>query len=464
VFDYAMVQNTFETDSAEAMSYINLYFLGFIVLFGLVPSVLIYKVRMTPQGFFHMLLARAGLFSLSALIILFIAAVFYANYAAVGRNNSQLQAYITPYKFINASIKFVKRNYVSSPSAFTVLDPSPNLVDNKDSPVVTILVVGETARAQSFSLNGYTKRTNLYTDQLGVLSFKEMASCGTATAVSLPCMFSRLNRSEFDKQTASYQQNLLDIISLAGADILWIDNNNGGCKDVCNRVNTIIVDPHSDDPLCDGEYCLDEALLEPLNEKLSNLTSQHTVIVLHMMGSHGPTYYKRYPHEKTLFLPDCQRSDIQNCSEEQLLNTYDNTIAYTDFVLSKIIESLQNYASRENAQTTMLYVSDHGESLGEKGMYLHGLPYAIAPLEQTHIPMVYWQAQSNRLGDIDCLKAKTADLVSHDNLFDIMMGITSVESTVYQPDSDIFANCRATVGLVTNDTGETAAQSSEAIN
>jgi lipid A ethanolaminephosphotransferase len=194
--------------------------------------------------------------------------------------------------------------------------------------------------------------------------------------------------------------------------------------------------------LCDGEYCLDEALLLPLADKLKHLTHQDTLIVLHMMGSHGPTYFKRYADKQRLFTPDCQRSDIQNCSHQSLVNTYDNTIAYSDFVLSEIILQLDALAVVENVQTTMLYVSDHGESLGEKGLYLHGMPYALAPTEQTHVPLLLWQNDAQASSNVECLQAVSSEPISHDNLFDMLLGITSVRSTTYQADSDILAKCR----------------------
>jgi lipid A ethanolaminephosphotransferase len=464
VFDYGMIQNTFETDSAEAFAYLNLSSFVSIFIFGVMPSLLVFFVNIKKQTMGQALWARTRLFATSSVIIAIIAAFFYANYAAVGRNNSGLLSYITPYKMIDSSVKYINRNYYSTPPEFQVLDQSPSLETDNNLPTVTVLVIGETARAHNFSLNGYAKPTNLYTEKLDVLSFKKMASCGTATAVSLPCMFSRLNRDNFEKRDASYQQNLIDIISLAGADVLWIDNNNGGCKGVCSRVNTVTIDVKADDPLCDGEYCLDEALLPPLNEKLNTLTHPNTLIVLHMMGSHGPTYFKRYPQDKRVFEDDCQRSDIQNCSEAQLVNTYDNTIAYTDYVLSKVIESLQSLEATETARTAMLYVSDHGESLGEKGMYLHGLPYAFAPSEQTHIPMIYWQAQNNTTEDMACLDKLSSDAVSHDNLFDIVIGITGVESKAYQRHSDVFANCRSTHGLAATEKRTSSDQATEAFN
>ncbi len=190
--------------------------------------------------------------------------------------------------------------------------------------------------------------------------------------------FSRLNKSSYDKRIAIAQQNAIDMIHLAGADVLWVSNNTGSCKGVCARVKTKKIPTDKINPLCDGDVCLDEVLIGELSQKLISLTHENTLIILHMIGSHGPTYYKRYPSSQRIFTPDCQRSDIQNCTHEELVNTYDNTIAYTDYVLSRIITELVVISESQDVKTSMIYVSDHGESLGESGVYLHGLPYAFA--------------------------------------------------------------------------------------
>jgi len=447
VFDYGMVQNTVETDSAEAISYLNIYSIGFFILFGLVPSIIIYSVNITYKPFLKELSNRLKLFSLSIFMIVLIASFFYSDYASVGRNNRELVNYITPYKTYDALYKYVRNNYIYSPLAYKKLNTKPTILRTSENKHVTVLVLGETARSQNFSLNGYNKPTNQYTRQKNVVSFSNMSSCGTATAVSVPCMFSRLNKENYDKRIANSQQNVIDIIHLAGADVLWISNNNGSCKGVCARVETKKIVPNKNNPLCDGEYCYDEALLKPLRDKLNNITNDNTLIVLHMIGSHGPTYYKRYPNNKQSFTPDCPRSDIQNCSAEQLVNTYDNSIAYTDYVLSKIISQLSELTSKQNIETSMLYISDHGESLGEKGIYLHGLPYAFAPIEQTHIPMIYWNDQNVGYFNLNCLNTKSSMTLSHDVVFDILLDLMSVNSKTYNVKNDLFHQCKSHVRI-----------------
>ena len=195
--------------------------------------------------------------------------------------------------------------------------------------------------------------------------------------------------------------------------------------------------------ICDGDYCLDDVLLEELDDKLQQLSATTTFIVLHQMGSHGPTYYRRYPDAYKKFLPDCPRSDIQNCTDQELSHTYDNTILYTDHVLNEVIERLQ--ALPRGYQTAMVYVSDHGESLGENGVFLHGLPYAFSPTEQTHIPMITWFSDAfnqDRGLKKECLmNLADSATFSHDHLFHMILSLLHVETSVFEKHNDIVSRC-----------------------
>ncbi|MFT5851885.1 MAG: lipid A ethanolaminephosphotransferase [Colwellia sp.] len=449
VFDYGMIENIIETSSSEAFSYLNITAFFSVAVLSILPIIYLYNSKISYKRFKIECIQRLKLISLSVLSIFFIAFFFYADYASVGRNNRELTSYITPLKSVVSSYKFVRNNYFNEPVVFTILDNTPVLLtEHEEGKRVILMVVGETARAENFSLNGYDKPTNQFTRIHNPISFKHMSSCGTATAVSVPCMFSSLGRNEYQKQTAKNQQNLLDIVKLANVDVLWLDNNEG-CKGACKRVTTINTDKSETNNLCDGDYCFDEILLLPLKNKLANLTHQTTLIVLHLIGSHGPTYYRRYPAEFSSFLPDCQRSDIQNCSQEQIINTYDNTITYSDYVLSKMIEELSLLEEKNNVETSMLYVSDHGESLGEKGLYLHGFPYALAPSQQTHIPMLFWTNNKSEINH-HCLNNLANNTFTHDNVFHSVLGLTKIKSKVYNPNLDIFHQCDTHDLLVKN--------------
>lgn len=300
-------------------------------------------------------------------------------------------------------------------------------------------MVGETARAKNFAYQGYKRSTNLYTQKHNVTYFNNVASCGTATAVSVPCMFSLQTQDNFDRLAADNQQNLIDLAQQAGSDVLWVDNNSG-CKNVCTRVVNIDIPPNPS-ALCDGKYCFDEALLASLKRKLANLSQANTVIVLHMMGSHGPTYFKRYPEKFKQFTPTCDRSDIQNCSLDELVNTYDNTIAYSDFVNAQVIDQLKMLPN--NIDKQFLYVSDHGESLGEAGAYLHGFPYSFAPSTQTHVPLYIWADEHNQRITNTCLaNLDTTAARSHNNIFHTLLNLIGIKSKTYQASLDLLASCQ----------------------
>lgn len=435
IFDRSMIQNIVETNSGEALSYLNIGFTLFFIFICLGSVVVVVK-KQPPESLIARVKSVGKLNVIAVVAIAAIAGFLYKDYASVGRNNRHLSKYIVPFAFYDASYKFVRDTYLSPPLPFRTLDGEPVLKTNhRATPRTLVVVVGETARADKFSLNGYARDTNAMLATQDVVSFSDVTSCGTATAVSVPCMFSRLNREDYSTRMAESQDNVLDIINRAGADTLWIDNNSS-CKGVCERIEHIVYDPSRDPQYCDGDYCLDAVLLELLNTSLSQQDGRPRVLVLHMIGSHGPTYYRRYPPEFKKFEPDCPRSDIQNCSQDQLTNTYDNTIAYTDFILSNIIERLSTVPN-----SAMLYVSDHGESLGENGIYLHGFPYSLAPTEQTDIPMIYWDSWFDNAAYKQCVMGKRSTSLSHDNMFDLMLGLSGVHSTTYNAKSDVLSDC-----------------------
>ncbi|MCG9696607.1 phosphoethanolamine--lipid A transferase [Shewanella sp. Isolate11] len=445
VFDYGMIENTMQTNKGEALTYLNFSSVLNFFVTGILPALLIYKVNIAYKPLFKELLHKV-LFMVSMLIgIGVIGFFFYQNYVAFGRNNDEMKGYIVPTYAIGSMIKYVKINYFQEPLVYKQqgLDAKNVTIDSNNKPNLVVLVVGETARAMNYEYYGYNKPTNTHTKPFNMIAFQDTVSCGTATAVSLPCMFSSMSRENYDSRKARAQDTAIDVLDHAGINLNWLDNDSG-CKGVCNRVTHLNIDLNSDPQLCNGHYCYDQVLLNQLDKVLETPVTSDTLIVLHIIGSHGPTYYLRYPEEHRKFVPDCQRSDIQNCNHEQLMNTYDNTILYSDYIMAQVIERLKQ--RQASANTAMLYLSDHGESLGESGMYLHGAPYAFAPQEQISIPMLAWIsadfANENKL-DTDCLRNyANKGGFSHDNLFSSLLGLMNVETEVYHPEADIFASCR----------------------
>ncbi len=245
-----------------------------------------------------------------------------------------------------------------------------------------------------------------------VVSLSNVTSCGTSTGVSVPCMFSSLGRAAYDKETALNQENALDVLFDHGVQILWRDNNSDS-KGVATRMKYEDFKSPTLNSECAGE-CRDIGMLNGLDKYIKARAGKDILIVLHQMGNHGPEYYRRYPKEFERFKPMCMTGELRDCSQEEIDNSYDNAILYTDYFLSNVIDLLKKYD--EDYATAMLYVSDHGESLGEHGFYLHAAPYLIAPKEQTHVPAIIWMGKNFDYKK-DQLMPYKDDALSHDDLF-----------------------------------------------
>lgn len=449
LIDRSMVQNFFETNQAEFTSYLSVPLLVTLGFLGVFPAMIMVflptkKIGRCSQTIFWWLSHFVGALTLLAVVLL----PFYKDYASLFRNNMQIKDQVLPFNIVRNTNGYLKRKYSvkSQPLRTVAEDSARTIMAPGTKSRLVVLVVGETARAQNFQLNGYSRPTNpTLSARQDVISFKHVSSCGTATAISLPCMFSRMTRSNYNDVRAATEQNLLDILQRTGINILWRNNNNGGCKGLCERVPTDNMAAQKIAGLCvnkDGT-CYDDVLLDRLTSRIETMNGD-TLIVLHQMGSHGPTYFERYPPGSNIFTPTCDSNQIDKCSNEELMNTYDNTLIYTDRMLGKTIDLLQHYTAQRDV--AMIYVSDHGESLGERGMYLHGTPYIIAPEEQTHVPLIMWFSSSfaHDAGlNLSCLRnhAETK-IYSHDNLYHSILGIFDVKSSVYQRELDLFSLCR----------------------
>ena len=438
IFDSAMITNVVETNPAEATSYLSLI-LTFVVL-GVLPSLLLLKIRV-----YYPRLVRSMLERVAAIVITLILAVglilpFYQQYSFLGRNNNTLQKEILPVAYVYYTYKHIKNKYFTTPQPYVAMGNDATKNSTTDKPKLMFLVLGETARAQNFSANNYHRPTNQYTDRERMVFFN-ISSCGTYTAHSVPCMFSNMPREKYTEKRAENREGVLDVLSKAGIEITWLEND-GGCKGVCDRVKNINIDPNSNKQFCNGDTCFDEIFLSHAAELSKNVTTD-TLIAFHIIGSHGPRYYERYPEKFRLYTPDCNRPDVENCTTEEIVNAYDNTIAYTDYVIYQLIEILEEHMDTND--TMLLYVSDHGESLGENNVYLHAAPYAFAPDEQTRVPMQLWMPSGTAKDlkvDVQCLRDISAKSdFSHDNFFHSLLGMMQVHSSEYRPKLDIFTHC-----------------------
>lgn len=442
VIHQTMIQNTLETDTKEAFGLFNTTLAFYILILGILPSIWITRLNINFGSFKQEVMRKLKLWGIALLIIIALLMCFSADYASFFRNNKSVRQLANPTNFIYATISYLSESNKSLTVAPMGKDATLNAFGQSlTKPILFILVVGETARADHFSINGYEKPTTPLIAQQNIINYSQVTSCGTETAVSVPCMFSTLGRSKYSDKKAKSQEGLLDIVQHSGYSVLWRDNNSG-CKGTCNRVpyenmaNLKIAD------LCNEEECFDNILLHNLNEKIIDMHG-NKLIVLHQKGSHGPEYYRRYPENMEVFKPVCRVNKLQDCSSEEINNAFDNTIHYTDFFLNSTIEWLKTQNAFYN--TALIYLSDHGESLGEKNLYLHGMPYVIAPDEQKHIPFFFWFsdgfAQDNKINS-ECLRALTSNEYSQDNLFHTTLGLLNIDTSLYKPELDMVKSCR----------------------
>lgn len=417
VIDAQMIDNMMQTNPSEFWGLVTPSLIIRTLLLGLLPAWLILhqdcQVGSIWQEISVRLLTIAACLVLAVLFIL----PFASSYATFIRAHKEVRLYISPLSFTYAALHFTKvRLFPKRTLPHLALATDVHEIGRRHASELIVLVIGETARSDRFSLNGYGRETNPRLKNQDVISFTQVTACGTSTAVSVPCMFSALGREKYDPEEAKREDNVLDVLTRSGVKVLWRDNNSDS-KGVADRITYENFRSPVRNPVCDPE-CRDIGMLAGLDEFIRKNQDHDLLIVLHQMGSHGPEYYKRYPSDFETFKPVCRSGELQTCSKAEINNAYDNTIRYTDHFLDSVIKFLKRYDGPY--ETAMLYVSDHGESLGENGMYLHGAPYSLAPESQTHVPAVLWLGQH---ADFKAEKIRPfRDLpLSHDALFCTML-------------------------------------------
>lgn len=446
VIDTNMVRNVFETDTHEARDLFSFKLVGFVGILGVLPAVLFCVIPWTVQSFKDEVLAKVRYAAVAVVVLAVAVFPVWGSVLSLFREHRELKLTLTPFNYISAlSSYWTKRNAKAVTFVAPYGEDAHRSSEDASRPrkSIFVVVVGETARWDHFALNGYGKPTNPKLAEIkDLINYPLAYSCGTDTAQSVPCMFSGLGRAKFSNSKAAARENLLDILQRAGVDVIWRENQ-AGCKGVCARVTTETLTGHKVPTFFPSTENYDDVLVDGLDQRIASL-KRDTVIVLHMMGSHGPAYWKRYPAQFERFKPTCKVVQFSDCEAADIINAYDNTIVYTDHVLARLIDVLST-ADSHGVDAGMLYVSDHGESLGERNMYLHGMPYAIAPEAQIHVPMVTWLSPSLRQAaglDQGCLAEHAARRVSHDNLFHSVLGVMAVRTAVYDSKLDLFAGCR----------------------
>jgi lipid A ethanolaminephosphotransferase len=443
--DPSMLRNVMRTDVSEARELFTWSLLPHLLVYAVLPLALLRQVRIVREPLVRALAWRLG----AALLALVVAAgslwAIFQPFSSLTRNQKELRYLITPANYLWSLAKVVADDSraAAQPRQAIGLDaaPGPSWATPGRKPQFLVVVVGETARAANWGLNGYSRQTTPQLAALDVTNFSDVTSCGTNTETSVPCMFAPVGRRDYNESRIRGSESLLHVLARTGVNVFWRDNQSG-CKGVCDDLPNDTVQPSNAPGLCEDGHCMDEGLLYGLDERLKSAKGVN-VLVLHQLGNHGPSYFRRYPPAFAKFQPACQNDDLRQCTREEIVNAFDNALLYTDHVLASLIAHLKQHAGQ--VDSAMIYVSDHGESLGENNLYLHGMPYAIAPDVQTRVPMVMWSSpgMNTRVGlDGACLQRRAQEPVVHDHLFHTVLGLLDINTTLHEPQWDLTANCR----------------------
>ncbi len=443
--DPGMLRNVLHTQTGEARELLGPALVLHLAVFAGLPLLMLWRVRLAPRPWRRALVWRLGLLGGAALVFVVALLLVFQPFASLMRNHKEVRYLATPANLVWSALHVAAADArgASRPREPIGLDAQagPSWA-RRTRPLVVVLVVGETARAANWGLNGYARATTPELARLPVVNFAQTTSCGTSTEVSLPCMFAPVGRRDYDEVRIRGRESLLHVLARAGVAVHWRDNQTG-CKGVCDGLPGDTVSALGAPGLCRGEHCLDEGLIADLDARLAQARGTQ-LWVLHPIGNHGPAYARRYPPAYARFQPACASDDLGRCSRAEIVNAYDNALLYTDHLLATTIAKLQAHAGEVDA--ALVYVSDHGESLGEAGLWLHGMPYAIAPAQQTQVPMVMWLGERFAADTglrRDCLAARAARPASHDHLFHTLLGLLDVRTSLYDAAWDLGAACRA---------------------
>ncbi|CAN7369114.1 phosphoethanolamine--lipid A transferase [Acidovorax sp. LjRoot66] len=450
--DASMLTNVLQTDVHEAGDLLSLRMLVTVAALAAPPLLWLVRTpvrRLSPiKQVAHNGLLLAG----SIVVIVASLLMVFQDFSSTMRNHTKLRYLINPLNSVYALGNVAAKPFRIDNRTLVPVGRDAHLgasYAGQAKPPLLVLVLGETGRSGNFGINGYARDTTplLSARSKELVSAGNAWSCGTSTAASVPCMFSHLGKSGYEGRSANFE-SLIDVLHHAGLAVLWLDNQSG-CKGVCDRLGDTNTANLKDPELCThkGE-CLDRIMLKDLDARIAALPAEQrqrgTVVVMHQLGSHGPAYYKRSAPDAKKFLPECASTSLQECDRQQVVNAYDNSVVETDRFLDGVLQWLSTQNS--SAQTAMVYVADHGESLGENNIYLHGLPYSIAPDVQKHVPWVTWlsPAMQSRIGaSTGCLQKDLATRrITHDHYFHSVLGLMDVQTGAYQPEQDMFTPCR----------------------
>ncbi|CAG5003292.1 Phosphoethanolamine transferase EptA [Dyadobacter sp. CECT 9275] len=411
ILDESMIGNVLNTKYEEAASFFSVKLLVYLIFLGIIPSLYITKIKIIYSAWKKFLVN-------TSLMLVFLLALIFANasnWLWVDKNAKELIGLAMPWSYVVNTMRFYIHEHDKNKKE--ILLPDATIKDSQKS--IVVLVIGESARSQNFSLYGYKRNTNPFLSKIHNVFHFNATSAATYTTAGVKSILAHSGSDELYEILPNY-------LYRNNVEVIWRTTNWGEppvhIKDYQDR-NVLM-------SKCKGEGCgYDEILLYGLREQIEASRNNKILVVLHTSTSHGPTYSKKYPRQFETFKPVCNSVELGECSHDELINAYDNTIVYTDYVLSRVIEELKRF---KDYNSTMIFVSDHGESLGEKNLYMHGLPLSIAPKEQYEIPFIVWLPDGSR-------QLKPNKMLSQNHVFHSVLSFLNIQSPIYDEKMNIFS-------------------------
>jgi len=410
IIDRSMIGNILNTNYAETSSFLSFSLILYLFFIGVIPSVLIYNIKYEKIKFKPFIIHN----SLILLFILLISYINSPNWLWIDKNSKKVGSLIMPWSYVVNTCRFYhKKNKENKKQK---LLPNAKILNNTKS--VCVVVIGESARSANFSLYGYNKKTNPLLSKIKNLHIYKAESSATYTTAGVKAILDYEESNDLNEILPNY-------LYRNGVDVIWRTTNWG--EPTVNIKN--YQDKNELAKLCNDSKCsYDEILLHNLQDVILKSKKDKILIVLHTSTSHGPVYYKKYPPEFENFKPVCESVELSKCTNQELINAYDNTILYTDYILANLVKKLKGL---NDYNTSMIYVSDHGESLGENNLYMHGIPLSIAPKEQFEIPFIVWTSN-------DSIQLKNNKMLSQYHVFHSVLDFLDVESVIYDENMSIF--------------------------
>ena len=422
MIDATTIENVFNTRYSEASGFFSGSLWLFIFVFGVLPALF---CLLQPVVFGKVKKLAICLVS-SLAIVLVVAAMNISQTLWISQHDTELGGLLQPWSYVVNTGRVISFSF--DKQAEEIKLPDGKITD--DEKAVVVLVIGESARKANFQLYGYQRDTNPLLSKQEGLKVYQANSCATYTTAGTKAILE-------PEDTGDLYELLPNYAFRTGVDVSWRTSNWG---EPPIHIDEYLTNEELGTKYPDENIYNDAILLKGLRERIESSQKNKVLIVLHTSTSHGPNYASKYPKEFEVYQPVAKNVEEGENNVEMLVNAYDNTIRYTDFLLDSLINTLRSMTDWKSA---MIFISDHGESLGENKVFMHGLPMQLAPKVQYEIPFMVWTSEGfrNYKRTSDKEEAPEGELpavLEQHYIFHSVLNLLSIQSPAYNKAYDIF--------------------------